>query len=300
MDPKRAGKEFENSFVPVTLADGTVNLLDLGGDPRLSNVLAAALLREGLERLEALGYTQARSLIKAQLDEAVNEILLKGYFPGTDTLFLHNPEKGKKWASEDTARRAFTYVKRATREAELARAFGPDGLRKLLEAGDEQATPQGRRMIRTYLHAATGDSGLTLSPELRKLFGTVITAVNVSLLPFALFSQLTEPLQLAFRRNKLSSAVDAAFRGFRDLPRSFAAVDSGASRDQWEKMASSLGLINDAVSVSMMADMLNEVPLTGWVEKVNRMFFRYNGMEQWTRSMHIAATRHAMEFIAVG
>ena len=253
-------------------------------------------LKEFKQDLKAYGGLD--TLSEAELEEAVNEILLKGYFPGTDTLFLHHPEKGKKWASEDTARRAFTYVKRATREAELARAFGPDGLRKLLEAGDEQATPQGRRMIRTYLHAATGDSGLTLSPEHRKLFGTVITAVNVSLLPFALFSQLTEPLQLAFRRNKLSSAVDAAFRWFRDLPRSFAAVDSGASRDQWEKMASSLGLINDAVSVSMMADMLNEVPLTGWVEKVNRMFFRYNGMEQWTRSMHVASTRLAVEFIA--
>jgi hypothetical protein len=65
----------------------------------------------------------------------------------------------------------------------------------------------------------------------------------------------------------------------------------------WEKITSEMGLVADAASVSMMSDLMNEVPITGKLEKVNRLFFRYNGMEFWHRMMQIAATKNAFEFI---
>lgn len=35
----------------------------------------------------------------------------------------------------------------------------------------------------------------------------------------------------------------------------------------------------------------------GTVGELNNKFFRFNGMEQWNRSMHVEATRHAVEFL---
>ena len=234
---------------------------------------------------------------KADIDRIANEILLKGYHSGKHDVLEMHPEKFEKWLSEDKSKDAFVYIKKSTHEAEMARAFGDKTLDDLLAKGDEQADINGREMIRTYIAAAQGNSHLALSPQLRKLFGAITTGINLSILPFAVFSQMIEPLQLAFRKNDVASALNSTFRGLRDLPRTFKAVDAGAQKDQWEMMAADLGVIAEAQAVTMMSDIMNEVPMTGKLGKVNDLFFRYNGMEQWTRSMHIAATKNAVEFI---
>jgi hypothetical protein len=43
--------------------------------------------------------------------------------------------------------------------------------------------------------------------------------------------------------------------------------------------------------------MNNGLPMYGMTKKVNALFFKYNLMEQWNRSMHIAATKMAVEFL---
>lgn len=234
---------------------------------------------------------------KADIDRIANEILLKGYHSGKHDVLEMHPEKFKKWLSEDRSKDAFVYIKKSTHEAEMARAFGDQSLDDLLAKGDEKADINGREMIRTYIAAAQGNAHLALSPQLRKLFGAITTGINLSILPFAVFSQMIEPLQLAFRKNDVASALNSTFRGLRDLPRTFKAVDAGAQKDQWEMMAADMGLIAEAQAVTMMSEIMNEVPMTGKLGKVNDLFFRYNGMEQWTRSMHVAATKNAAEFI---
>jgi hypothetical protein len=43
--------------------------------------------------------------------------------------------------------------------------------------------------------------------------------------------------------------------------------------------------------------MTNGMQLHGMAKKVNNLFFKYNMMEQWNRSMHIAATKNGVEFL---
>lgn len=231
-----------------------------------------------------------------QSDEIVNQIMLDGYYKGAHDFFEAYPEKMAKYASDDLHKEAFSYIKKTTRAVELKRAF-PDGIKALMEAGDNKTTAVGREIIRTYVGAATGEAPMVLSPELRKLYGAVITGINLSVLPFAVFSQMLEPLQLAFRKNDVSSAVGSLWRGLRDLPRTFKAVDASVTKDQWEVMAREMGLVTDMQAISMMSEVMNDVPMRGKMDKINHLFFRYNGMEQWSRSMHIAATANAVNFI---
>lgn len=234
---------------------------------------------------------------EADLNNMVNQILYEGYAKGNDALFRDNPEKLAKWVSDDQTKHAFSYFKASTQAAEMARAFKGKSLEDLLEEGDAKATISDKQVIRTFVDASMGRAGMNMSPELRKLFGAVTTAINMSLLPFALFSQMVEPLQLAFRKNDVASAVNSAFRGMRDLPRTFNSVNAGVRKDIWENIALDLGMVSDAAAVSMISDVMNEVPLRGKMDKANAMFFRYIGMEQWARSMHVASTQNALEFI---
>jgi hypothetical protein len=229
-----------------------------------------------------------------QFERVVSEIMLNGYAVGYPDLFSGNQKVGAKWANEDVNARAFAYITHSTKLAEQFRLFGKDGIEGEIAKGDRNATQAERKLMRTYVDAALGRASLALSPEVRSLFGTLITAVNLSLLPFSLFSQMVEPLQLAFRRNSLSNATSDAFRGLTDLFR----TGGGEARDQWEQISRSLGTVADAQAVSMMSDIMNEVPLRGRLNRVNQLFFRLNGMEQWNRSMHTAATKNAIEFIA--
>ena len=236
---------------------------------------------------------------EADMNNMINQILYEGYSHSNKSLFRDHPEKLAKWVSADTTRHAFMYFKQSTREAEMARAFKDTSLEELLEAGDAKAKASDKQVIRVFIDASMGKAGMNMSPELRKLFGAVTTAINISLLPFALFSQMVEPLQLAFRKNDVSSAVNSAFRGFRDLPRTFNSVNAGVRADVWEKAALDLGATTNAAAVNMMSEIMNEVPLRGKMDKLNNMFFRYIGMEQWARSMHVASTQNALEFIKV-
>jgi hypothetical protein len=248
-------------------------------------------------REDVLKYGGA-GLSAGQIETVINKILARGYSTAQRDWFRGNPEKMAKWTSEDVNQQAFAYINESTRLAELARAF-PEGtsLEALLAKGDKSASPYQQQLIRTFIGAATGENAEAMNPMVRKLFGSLITAVNLSLLPFAVFSQMVEPLQLAYRKNDITSSMDAAFRGFRDLPRSFQTINDSTQRDVWEMIASDLGTISDAATVSAVSNLMNEIPMTGGLDKVNRLFFRYNGMEQWHRSMHVAATKQAIEYI---
>jgi hypothetical protein len=230
----------------------------------------------------------------AAFDRAVNQIMEHGYAHGVLELFKDAPSIGAKWANEDVNARVFGYVEHSTKLAEEFRAFGAEGIEGWLTRGGRQASFEERGVMATYVDAALGRAHLALSPHVRALFGTMITAVNLSLLPFSLFSQLVEPLQLAFRRNSLENVAGDAWRGLTELRR----VKGGAERDVWDHVARTMGIVTDAQAVSMMSEIMNEIPLRRRLNLVNRHFFRLNGMEQWNRAMHVAATRHAFEFIA--
>lgn len=245
-------------------------------------------------------------MTEAQAESAANQIMIDGYWRQNGNnveLFRNHPEVMDKWKSADLNQHAFTYFKQGSRSAELARINNPPastGLKSMedvMRAGDEKATAHQRKMMQTMIAAYEGRTSYDMNPTLRKLFGASISFMNMSLLPFAVFSQMLEPLQLAFRKNDLNGTMRNTWRGVADIPRSFTGVDDKVSKDKWEKITSKLGLIPIHAAVGLMADLMSDIPMTGKLHKANQLFFRYNGMEQWSRSMHVAATQNAFEFI---
>lgn len=94
-----------------------------------------------------------------------------------------------------------------------------------------KATPEGRKLIRDFIDAQNGQYGGRLSPEMKKLYGGLLFAQNVHILPTAVFSQMLEPMQLALRRNSMRGSLDSLFRGIRDLPKTFDAVNKKVMPD---------------------------------------------------------------------
>ena len=240
-------------------------------------------------------------------------IVDRGYFYDPDIkLFENRADLAEKWMERGMLDKMMRYIDRATHVAEHTRAFGqvkeyetPEGrkykqaekLHDLLAAGDEKAKPEGRKLIRDFIAAQNGTLGGQMSPEMKKLFGGLLFVQNVHILPAMVFSQMLEPMQLALRKNSLSGSMDSLFRGIRDLPRAFKSREKDINRDYWEKLAYQVGSAPTRIINGVMQDLMNGITMGGTVGELNNKFFRFNGMEQWNRSMHVEATRHAVEFL---
>ena len=242
-----------------------------------------------------------------------SQIVDNGYFYDPDIkLFEKRADLADKWMERGTIDKMLRYIDRAVHTAEYTRRFGqvkeytsPTGLKykqaeklhDLLEKGDEKATPEGRKLIRDFIDAQNGQYGGRLSPEMKKLYGGLLFAQNVHILPTAVFSQMLEPMQLALRRNSMRGSLDSLFRGIRDLPKTFDAVNKKVMPDRWEKMMNDVGAAPSRIIRSTMADLMNGVHLHGAVGEANNNFFKYTFQEQWNRSMHAEGVYHAVEFM---
>ncbi len=231
--------------------------------------------------------------------DIANEIVDNGFFyDGETKLFDGKPDIAAKWLSRDPAEKAARFIRVATRLAERARHFGyqDEKLKALQEAGNAKTDSEGQQLMQDFIDAVDGKLG-RMSNDMKKLQGGLLFVQNVHALPLAVFSQMLEPLQLALRRNAMKGSLDAMFRGIRDLPRTFKAFNKEVNPDYWEKLAYQVGTAPHRIINDTMSNLLNGMHISGTVGKLNEQFFRYNFMEQWNRSMHVEATKHAVEFM---
>lgn len=241
--------------------------------------------------------------LKGKAGEArqiATEIADRGYFYDPERkLFANKPDIAAKWLERDPVEKASRFISVATKTAERLRQFGfkDEKLKALLDAGDLKADDAGKQLMRDYIDSVDGRLGGTMSPEMKKLQGTLLFIQNVHALPLAVFSQMLEPLQLALRKNAMAGSLDALFRGIKDMPRTFKAMDKKVNPDYWENFAYQVGSAPHHIVNDVMTRLMNGMHLGGEVGKWNEKFFRYNFMEQWNRSMHIEATKHAVEFL---
>lgn len=240
--------------------------------------------------------------LKGKVGEArqiANDIADNGYYYNPDRkLFESKPDIAAKWSERDPLEKTSRFISVATKTAERMRWFGykDEKLKALLEAGDLKADDAGKQLMRDYIDSIDGKLG-RMSPEMKKLQGTLLFIQNVHALPLAVFSQMLEPLQLALRKNAMAGSLDALFRGIKDMPRTFKAIDKKVNPDYWEHLAYQVGSAPHRIVNDVMTRLMNGMHLGGKVGELNEKFFRYNFMEQWNRSMHIEATKHAVEFL---
>lgn len=190
------------------------------------------------------------------------------------------------------------YITQATRRAEWARRFsdGPEGLDSLLEkAKAEGASDAELKVARDYVRGVNGTLGDDISPTARRLMGNTIVYQNVRLLPLALFSSIVDPLGIAVRGGTAGESWKAFTRGVREMRTVFQA---DPKRDGDYDLAKMMGTIEDEILTSELGQLYSQGMVGGAAKRINDAFFRYNFMEQYNRSMRVAATRSAVNFIA--
>lgn len=236
-----------------------------------------------------------------------NQIADRGFYYDKDRdLFPNRPDLKEKWEERDFAQSVARYIQQAVYLAERTRERpGNDGkmyrmsdLKSLLEAGNAKTDSKGQELMADTLAAYEGTlASDKLSPGLRKFMGSLLFINNVRLLPKAVFSQMLEPMQLALRKGSMTGTLDTLWRGIREMPRTFDKLDAGYTPDKWEKLANQIGTAPSRIIMNVMAQMQNGMTLPGKIGHWNDQFFKLNFMDQWNRSMHIEATKHAVEFL---
>ena len=184
------------------------------------------------------------------------------------------------------------YMWQAARRAEYVRRFHNDGsaIHDAIEEAKKQGmTPKQEAYLHRYVQAMEGTLGHDVNEQFRQLSSGLVVYQNIRLLPLSLFSSLIDPLGIVVRGGTAQEAWGAFTRGVKGL--------FGKGDDADAALAKLIGTIEEDLDDGMVADLYGSQYMSGTARKLNSMFFRWNGMESWNRSMRVAATRAAVEFI---
>jgi len=216
------------------------------------------------------------------------------YTPQTNERSLNNIPDAElaPFMSQDLFGTLAQYLGRATRRAEYTRRFGNAG--EKIQDAREQAFTEGmtKEQALTFdeaVQAMEGSLGHTMSPQLKNLYGGLMTYQNIRLLPLALFSSLIDPLGIAVRGGTMTEAFGAFKRGLKDFV--------SLTEDDAYSLAKTLGTINAETDAHLMSDMYGSQYMPKTQKWINDKFFKYNGMESWNRSMRVAAVAAGEQFI---
>ena len=224
-----------------------------------------------------------------QLDLAENEHAL-GFTPYAKAvqdrqLTFINPSNAAEFAkyqSKDLADITTVYVKQAVHRAEYARMFGNRGEKIsqiLLDSGitDKKELAD----IEKTVQGLEGTLGYEMSAQTKELMSGVMTLQNLVILPVAIFSQMVDPVVLAARSGDLRDAGNAYMTAIRRL----------AGKDvDGEDLAEMLGIVSQETVLDAMGVAYGTTHMSKRMRNINRVFFKYNGMQGWNNSMRIAAT----------
>lgn len=206
-----------------------------------------------------------------------------------------NAQEFVEFQDKDLVNIMTTYIYQAVHRAEYARDFGNDGavIENLLEQAQQQgATAKDIVDAKNAVAAMQGTLGHDFSPALRKFMAGVMTAQNVILLPFALFSSLIDPLGIAVRTGEMGEAWEAFKSGMKGV-----ITDFGNSTDDRIELAKTLGIIDANNMLDSMGNVYNGVYMSPFLKKVNNTYFKLNGMEAWNKHMRVAAMSAGQRFI---
>lgn len=250
---------------------------------------------DAFEKALRAGSDAMAKLSDADMSAIIAQIMHDGYYDGELPLFQRNEAQARAFLSTDLDQRFLMYAKMTARQSAWAALFPAREDEALLSTGGKSASLEQRNYMRKFIAATRGQLGRDMNPFTRQLFGATIAGANMLLLPLAVFSQLIEPLQLAFRKNSLRGVGRSYWRGIRDLTRAF--KNTTHARDDMERLTLSLGLVGNSAITSLMADVYSDLSVHGKINRFNQTFFRFNLMESWHRSMNVAAVQNAIEFL---
>ena len=191
-----------------------------------------------------------------------------------------------------------SYVTQATRRAEWARRFADDGSKLgalITKAKSQGATKRDLEAAQTYVRAVDGTLGDGLNPNARRIMGNMIVYQNIRLLPLAIFSSVVDPLGIVVRGGTVGDAFASFKRGVREVGLNFRKAQPP---DAATKLAQDFGVVDDAMLLHAIGAVYSQGMVGDTGRKINDVFFRFNLMEQFNRSMRVGATQAALAFMA--
>ena len=261
------------------------------------------------------------------LDPLREDGVLRPWFAGGEkrTLNFLEPEDRAPFLEKDLVRTLSQYVRQGVRAAEYSSRFGRQGalLSKQLEAVGQELQDAADKMLkegdlkdekardkwvsRQYRDVANavgameGSLGHDVPEWVRKTNSAAIVYQNVRILPLALFSSFVDPLGIIARGGEMRDAFNTFARGMRDVARTWGDMlreePKQRQKDEWEKLAEHVGVIDAAVFNHFLHDEYASVYLDGRAKKINEVMFKANGMEPFNRAMRVGATQSAVKFI---
>ena len=250
---------------------------DLKGDPRV--ILQNLMATDGLEFRVETNMPGMQALKMRKL----------GFITGADA---------EPFLRKDLLENLNSYVQQATRRAEWARRLGDqgEGLQDLLtKAAKQGATPEQLAVAQRYVKSIDGTLGDTIDPKYRRLFGNMMVYQNIRLLPLAIFSSLPDSLGIMVRGGTVAESGRAFLRGMREIRKNF--QKEGGKNDAATDLAELIGTIDSSQLMHTIGTSYSQGMVGNTGRRVNDLFFRFNFMDQYNRSMRVAATEAAINFI---
>ena len=194
-----------------------------------------------------------------------------------------NAAEFAKYQSKDLPDITASYVKQAVHRAEYARDFGNRGeeIAKVV-ARSGVTDKKDLEDINKIVMGLEGTLGYQMSSQTKELFSGILTLQNLVILPLAIFSQVVDPIVLAARSGDLRDAGNAYVTALKKLTRQ-ADVDG-------EDIAEMLGIISQDTVLEAMGVAYGTTHMSKRMRNINRVFFKWNGMQGWNNAMRIAAT----------
>ena len=253
---------------------GFISLLQQHGNMDLKQANAAVdALTHGTGQLElaenehALGFTPYAQAVQDRRFTFINP---------------SNAADFAKYQVKDLADVTTGYVKQAVHRAEYSRMFGNDGeviTKMISESGIKNR--KELEDIGKVVQGLEGSLGNGMSTATKELMSGIMTLQNVVVLPLAIFSQMIDPVVLAARSGELKDAGTAYMTAVKRLV--------GKEVDG-EELANMLGIISQDSVLEAMGAAYGTAHMSKRMRDINRVFFKYNGMQGWNNSMRIAAT----------
>ncbi len=208
----------------------------------------------------------------------------------------NNADKFAKFQRKDLADIMMSYVRGSTHRAEYAREFGNNGEKIVdLVAKSGIKDPKELGEISNAVQALQGslDPG-NWSVQTKEAMSAVLTLQNVTLLPLAIVSQMIDPIVLAARTGDIKDAGTAYVTALKRLKNT---ITKSKNKVPGEELAEILGVVSEDSTLQAMAMAYGTTRMSKRMENINRVFFKYNGMQGWNNSMRIAATAAGEKYL---
>ena len=145
------------------------------------------------------------------------------------------------------------------------------------------------KLMRPYERAVDSMCGIlgnNISPQLRQINAMGVSYQNFRLLALSLFASFQDVIGLAIHGGSVKDQWEGFIRGLREIKNTWTKSES---KDEYIKLAEAFGIVDPLSAVGSVAELEGTQHLTGKWAKLSQAFFRWNGLEGWTRGIKAQA-----------